>query len=295
MRIATTLLALLFSLGLTSCNKLGLGGNGDSSPTAPSSGPPAAGSTIGYSAVGASDVIGYGSSKPCVLYDDCNGNGYVWVAARALRGQGFTVNVQPLGIPGGVISRTFQDLALQYGRTDVLANFIQQEMPFVDRDASLVTVFTGANDVNVITTALGKGAGGSDPTAFIDQMVTSFGADYATLIAGIRARSKSARIIVMNVPNLAGLPYLSGASLAQKQAAQRASVRITTTVINPKADTTVIDLMCDPRLYQASILSGDGFHPNDAGYALLGAEIVTALTSSSYPAPKSSCAQMTLF
>ena len=291
MRIARISLvcALLFAAG--ACDKLS---GGDSSPTEPS-GPPAAGSTINYSVVGASDAIGYGSSKPCVLYDDCDGTGYVWVAARSLRSQGFTVNVQQLGIPGAVISRTFEDMAIQYGRNDVLANFIQQEVPFVKKEASLVTVFTGANDVNVVTSALGKGAGGSDPTGFIDQSVAGFTSDFATLIAGIRSRSKAARIVVMNLPNLAGLPYLATASLAQKQAAQRASVRITTAVINPTPDVTVIDLMCDPRLYQSANLSSDGFHPNDAGYSLLGAEIVKAATSSSYPAPKASCAQMVLF
>ena len=297
MRIARIVLACVctFALAATACSKLGLGGNDSSSPTAPSGTPPSAGSTINYSVVGASDTIGYGSSKPCLIYDDCDGNGYVWVAARSLRSQGYTVNVQPLGIPGAVISRTFEDMAIQYGRNDVLANFIQQEVPFVSKQASLVTVFTGANDVNVMTTALGKGAGGADPAGFIDQAVAGFTSDFATVISGIRARSKSTRVIVMNLPNLAGLPYLANASLAQKQAAQRASVRITTAVINPTPDITVIDLMCDPRLYQPSVLSSDGFHPNDAGYSLLGAEIVKALTSTSYPAPKSSCAQMALY
>lgn len=291
MRIARiSVVGVLVLAVVAACNKLG----GNSSPTAPT-GPPAPGSTINYSVLGASDAIGYGSSKPCLLYSDCDGNGYVWVAARTLRSQGFTVNVQPLGIPGAVISRTFEDMAVQYGRTDVLANFIQQEVPFVEKDASLVTVFTGANDVNVVTSALGQGAGGSDPTAFIDQSVAGFTSDFATLIANVRSRSGSARIIVLNLPNLAGLPYLASASLAQKQAAQRASVRITTTVINPTPGVTVIDLMCDPRLYQSANLSSDGFHPNDAGYALLGAELAQAVSSSSYPAPKSSCSQMTLF
>jgi lysophospholipase L1-like esterase len=289
MRIARISLVCVLFLSVA-CDKL----RGNSSPTEPS-GPPVPGSAINYSVVGASDAIGYGSSKPCVLYDDCGGNGYVWVAARSLRTQGFTVNIQQLGIPGAVISRTFEDMAIQYGRNDVLANFIQQEMPFVQKEASLVTVFTGANDVNVVTSALGKGAGGSDPTAFIDQSVAGFTSDFATLISGIRSRARSARIIVFNLPNLAGLPYLATASLAQKQAAQRASVRITTAVINPTPDITVIDLMCEPRLYQSANLSSDGFHPNDAGYALLGAELVKAVTSSSYPAPKSSCSQMVLF
>jgi len=290
MRIARMSLVGVLFLAAAACDKL----KGDSNPTEPS-GPPAPGSAINYSVVGASDAIGFGSSKPCVLYDDCDGNGYVWVAARSLRSQGFSVNIQQLGIPGAVISRTFEDMAIQYGRSDVLANFIQQEAPFVQKDASLVTVFTGANDVNVVTSALGRGAGGSDPAAFIDQSVAGFTSDFATLIASIRSRSRSARIIVFNLPNLGGLPYLATASLAQKQAAQRASVRITTAVINPTPDITVIDLMCDSRLYQSANLSSDGFHPNDAGYALLGAEIVKAVTSGSYPAPRSSCSQMVLF
>src|SRR5262249_48298037 len=128
MRIARFSLVSVLLLASVACDKL----KGNSSPTEPS-GPPAPGSAITYSVVGASDAIGYGSSKPCILYDDCDGNGYVWVAARSLRSQGFTVNIQQLGIPGAVISRTFEDMAVQYGRNDVLANFIQQEMPFVQK------------------------------------------------------------------------------------------------------------------------------------------------------------------
>jgi len=116
MRIGRISLLCVCLFTAAACDRLG--GGADSSPTAPS-GPPASGSIINYSVVGASDAIGYGSSRPCVLYDDCDGNGYVWVAARSLRSQGFTVNVQPLGIPGAVISRTFEDLAIQYGRNDV--------------------------------------------------------------------------------------------------------------------------------------------------------------------------------
>ena len=100
---------------------------------------------------------------------------------------------------------------------------------------------------------------------------------------------------MLNLPNLAALPYLASASLSQKQAAQRASVRMTTTAINTLQGVTVIDLMCDSRLYQSSFYSSDGFHPNDAGYAMLGAEVVKAVTNTSYPSPRSSCSQMTLY
>ncbi len=267
--------------------------NSGGSPTQPSP-LPGPGSTLAYTAVGASDVLGIGSSKPCFLFEDCNGNGYVWVAARQLRATGYTVNVTSLGIPAAVISRSFQDLGTQNGRT-IGGNLIDQEMPFVDRNATFVTVFTGGNDLNTITAALGNGAGAADPTTYIDQKVDAFGADYATLVTGIRTRAPNARIIALNLPNMAAMPYLTGASLAQKQAAQRISVRMTTTVINALQGVTVIDLMCNPRLYQPSVISSDGFHPNDAGYEVLGGEVVNALTSPSYPAPSSSCSQMNLY
>jgi lysophospholipase L1-like esterase len=218
----------------------------------------------------------------------------VWVAARQLRSQGLTVEVQALSMPTGVISRSFQDLGARYGR-EILGNLLQSLVPFVKRDATVVTVFTGANDANTIVAALGGGAGGSNPTAYIDQMVSTFGTDFAALVAGIRERAPGARIIALNLPNLAAMPYLASASLAQKQAAQRASVRMSTTVINAQPGIAVVDVLCDPRLYQPASLSADGYHPSDAGYAVLGAEIAAAVQAASYPAPRATCAQMALF
>lgn len=266
------------------------------SPAAPSGGPPAAGSTIAYAAVGASDVTGVGSTVLCPPYTDCpDGRGYVFVAARALRGQGYAVNVTNLGIPTGVISRSFQDLGTQLGRT-ILGNFIDQEAPFVPRDATLITVFAGANEVNIITGALGAGAGGADPAAYIEQQVTAFGNEYRRLMTALRAQAPGARYVLLNVPNLAGMPFLANGPLGQRQAAQRASVRMTTSVVNPMAGSgvAVVDLMCDARLYDAGSYSSDGFHPNDAGYAIIGDAIARAAAGVSYPAPAGSCGPMTL-
>jgi len=287
LRIGPAVLLALVTLIAPNCSKMG----GDS-PTAPS-GPPSPGSTIVYTAVGASDVLGIGSSKPCMPFEDCNGNGYVWVAARALRSQGYTVTVSSLGIPTTVISRPFAELALQYGRT-VVSNMIEGELPFVDRTSTLVTVFAGANEVNAITAALGGGAGGTNPTAFIDAQTNAWANDFATLVNGIRSRAPQARLVVLNVPNIGALPSEAGDSIDQKRAAQRAAVRMTS-VIDGTGGVSVIDLMCDPRFYQPSTFSSDGFHPNDNGYALIGAEVARAVTLPSYPAPKTSCPQMTLF
>lgn len=221
--------------------------------------------------------------------------GYVQVSTRQLRAQGFTMNLTNLGIPTAVIGRDFQTLGQQYGHA-IEANFIDHEMPFVAASATLVTIFAGTNEVNTITAALGGGAGANDRTGFIDNQVKAFGADYATLMNGITSRAAAARIVLLNVPNLAGLPFLAGASLQQRQAAQRAASGMTTSVVNRLASrsVTVVDLMCDSRSYLPSNYSSDGFHPNDAGYAFIASEIVRAATSTSYPSPRTSCEAMAL-
>ena len=275
----------------TGCDKLGLGGG--SSPTAPST--PAAGSTIVYTAVGASEANGVGSSAECLPLVDCpNGMGYVPVTVRALTTQGFKVTSRNLGIPTAVIGRDFQTLGQQYNRT-ILGNLIDNEMSFVLSNSTAITIFAGINEVSTITAALGGGAGGSDPNAYIDAQVKAFGADYTTLLAGIRAAAASTRIVILNVPNAAGLPFLAGVTLAQRQAAQRIAVGMSKTV-NPlvSSSVTVVDLMCDARSYAASNYSPDGLHPNDAGYAFISAEVVKAVTSGSYPAPQSTCSAMTI-
>jgi lysophospholipase L1-like esterase len=274
----------------SACNKLFP--DSDKGPTAPS-GPPAAGSPIVYTAVGASDANGIGSSFPCVPFTDCpNGKGYVPVAAGTLKSQGFTVTLRNLGIPTAVIGPDFQSLGRQYGRT-VEGNFIDQEMPFVLPTSTLVTIFAGGNEVNTVTAALGGGAGAADPIAYIDAQASAFGADYATLLTGVRDRAPSARVVAVNVPNMAGLPYLASAASTQRQAAQRAAVAMNRAVnALVSQGVIVIDVMCDTRSYQASNYSPDGLHPNDAGHAFLADEIVRAVTSTSYPAPQASCASM---
>lgn len=290
MRIAATALLLSASIGTTACDKLGLG---DDSPTGPT--PPSTQTPIVYAALGASDVTGEGSTASCLPFADCpDGRGYVYVAGRQLRSQGYSVTVRSLGIPTATISRAFQALGVQYGHI-VVANIIDSLVPFVASDATVVTIFTGANDVNVITAALGGGAGGTNPTAYIDQQVQNFTSDYLTLLNGVRARTPSARIIALNVPNLALMPYLAGAARSHRQAVNRAAVGMTTTAINPLTSqgVRVVDLMCMAQLYQASSVSSDGFHPNDAGYALIANEVVRAVTSTSFAAPLSTCPQMT--
>jgi lysophospholipase L1-like esterase len=274
-------------LAAAACDRLGLGNH--QSPTAP--GPPLPGSTIVYTAIGASDVTGYGSSIICLLSDCANGTGYVQDAARQLRSQGFTVHVSNLGIPTAVIGPDFEALGQQYNHT-IVGNFLTQEMPFVLPTTTLVTIFAGGNEVNTITAALGAGAGGSDPVGFINSQVRAFAADYTTLLNGVTSHADT-RIILLNLPNLAALPFLSGASLSHRQAAQLASVGMAAAVNGlVSTRTSVVDLMCDARTYVPANYSSDGFHPNDAGYAFIAAEVVRAATTGSYPTPQPKCPQM---
>jgi len=259
-------------------------------------GPPQAGSTIRYSAVGASDANGVGSSVPCFIEDCATGTGYVQTAVRTLRFQGFSVVAANRGLPGGVLSRRIQTLGRQYGRDELFFNFIEDELPFLPKDSTVVTIFAGGNDLNVVRAAIAGGAANGNVNGYVDQQVLQFTEDFQTLVAGIQARAGSARIVILNLPNLAGLPYLSGGSATDRQAAQRFSVGVTLSAFNPFAarGLAVIDLMCDARLYQPGNISSDGFHPNDAGYAILAGQVVSAVTSASYPHPQNSCSQMTI-
>jgi lysophospholipase L1-like esterase len=283
--VAVTVTALLCA----SCSA------GSKTPSSPSP-PPQPNSTVTYTAIGASDAQAIGSSVECPIpFADCpNGMGYVQVAARQLRAQGFTVNLTNLGIATATVGRDFQDLGNQNGHL-VVANFIESEAPFASANSTLITIFGGANDVNVVTAAMGRGAGASDQAGYINTQIKAFGTDYTTLLSVLRARAVSARIVALNLPNMGAMPFLAGASAQQRQAAQLLSVGITKTAINPLTaqGVIVIDMMCDPRSYQAPTYSSDGFHPSDTGYAWMAAEVVSAATTN-YKSPQSTCTQMSL-
>ena len=293
MRIVAAALLVVCGIGTTACDKLGLGD--DDNPTSPTNPTPSA--PIHYTPVGASDVLGIGSTAPCVPFGDCpTGKGYAFVAAAQLRTQGYSVTVTQRGLPTATISRRFMDLGNQHGHP-VFANMVESAVPFVPRESTVVTLFAGANDVNVITAALGAGAGAANPTGYIDLQIQNFAADYRAVVTDLQDRiGASARIVLLNLPNLSRMPYVATRPLAQRQAVHRASLGMTTSAINPLASqrVRVVDLMCLAALYQPSSLSSDGFHPSDAGYALIAAEVVRATTAGSFPAPLGSCPQMSM-
>jgi lysophospholipase L1-like esterase len=296
------LVLLVFAaLVLSGCDQL------NSSPTEPSG--PMTGNAVSYTAIGASDAAGVGSSSPCVPFvqTDCpDGRGYVPDLVRQFKGAGKQVHLLNLGVPGTVLNAEIQDLGNQLDPQAGLAfpgiegsipsNFLDNQAPFVAKDSTLVTVFAGGNDANVIGRALRAGLGGSNPEAFVGKLVADFGRDAKALVATVQDRAPQARIVVLNLPNLAALPYAAGYSASEKAALQEIAVDLSAQ-LNALTSTgaLVVDVMCDPGFYQANLFSGDGFHPNDAGYARMASVIYPVATTGVSAAPQASCGQMRLY
>ena len=289
-----------------------------------SSTPPAAAAKptlyVGYTAIGASDAVGYGASVPCTeaspalvadpTCPETGASGYVPDIRTDLAHYNFVASLQDLGISGAVIGPDIETTANMYdpatcgprSAADAYpGNFLVNELPSVNPSALFVTIFAGGNDTNGIVTALVCGAGGAttaSQTAFVTQEITEFGQDFATLVGSVHAKAPKATIIVANIPNFANVPYAFAlstdptADLEVRTALQQVSVGIDTNVINTVAaqGVPVVDLQCNPASYDPSNFYTDGFHPNDAGYAALAAQYVTQLLSNTPAAPAASCA-----
>ena len=284
----TRSVAVLLLLAGAACSR------GPGSPTSPT--PPSTSTAVSYTAIAASDGIGFGGSAPCVPFADCPaGTGYVQILTRRMADGGKVVAHLNLSIPGAVLSRAIEDLAASIGRS-VPGNFIERESPFVPPATTHVTVFAGGNDANTIAQAAADGKGGSSPEGYVDTQVSHWGNDLEDLINRIRSRAPNARIVALNLPNLAAAPYLASRTAAEKRLMQRVAVGLTDRVnALVSRNVLVVDLMCDPRLIQASNYAADGFHPNDAGYTVIAELVAPALLNGTAAAPSSNCAQRTRF
>ena len=289
-RLLIAALLALFGSGIA-CSKT----ESPASPTSPTSGQ----GPIFYTAIGASDGIGFGSSSPCIPFTDCpDGRGYVQTLRRQLSDSGRTVEHRNLSIPGAVLSKAIEDLARDIGQpiSDLAGNFVERQAPFVPANTTHVTIFAGGNDANVIGRAALAGRGGSDPSAYIDAQVRQWGTDLEDLVARIRSRAPNARIVALNMINLAGAPYVASRPTSEKSIMQRIAVGISDRVnALTSRNVLVVDLMCDARLYQASNYASDGFHPGDGGYAVFAEDTLPALRDGANNQPNTGCGQRRIF
>lgn len=263
------------------------------SPTGPTPGP----DVVIYTAIGASDTIGFGGSIPCVPFDpECSGGtGYVYLLKRRLQAAGKTVTLNNRGVPGAVLSPAIQALTRTIGRDDVIANFIEHEVPFVPGNTTHITIFAGGNDANAIAQAVRAGQGGSDVRGFIDRQVQQWGTDFEELVRRLRARAATTRIVALNLPNLAGLPYVARLPVDERGILQRIAVGLSDRVnAMTSQNVLVVDLLCEPRVYNPANVSPDGFHPSDQGYQLFAELTFEPLANARGSSPSPGCAQRTL-
>ena len=265
-------------------------------PTSPTPNDPNANSF--YTAIGASDGIGFGGSSPCLPFAECpTGTGYVQTLLRRLREGGKQVGHRNSSLPGSVLSKAVEDLAAAIGRPiDSLAgNFIERQAPFVPAETTLVTIFAGGNDANVIALAA-RSRGGADPNGYVATQIQQWGIDLDALVARIRARAPNTRIVALNLPNLAAAPYLAGNPIAEKSLMQRVAVGLSDKVNALQSkNVLIVDLMCDARIYLPSNYASDGFHPNDGGYAVFTELTLPVLRDGTNRVPSTTCAQRSVF
>ena len=271
--------------------------------------PTAAPSSAGYAAFGASDAVGAGASVPCgvstSLVPSCpGGTGYVPDIANLLGKSGIPVTLTDLGISAALIGPDIRTLANQYGTTvldmstprtldAIPADYLTGELPKYPSSASYVTILSGPNEILALANALGCGAGGTtvaSQQAFITTQTQAFASDYANLIGAIQAATPKARIVVVNVPNLAGLPFATTEPTSVRQMLQTFSVAFDTSIdALTSQGIPVVDVLCSPAAYTAANYSGDGFHPNDLGYSILASLMESELVSGALASLSTSC------
>jgi lysophospholipase L1-like esterase len=269
--------------------------SGNDTPTSPTE--PPGGNVVFYTVLGASDGVGVGGSIVCAPFDlGCeNGTGYAQNIRRRFQADGRTVNYRNLSVPGYVLSRAIADLAISLGRSDP-GNFIERYPPFVETATTHVTIFAGGNDANVIGSAVAAGAAGADVRGYVDAQVRQWGNDLVDFVSRVRNRAPNARVVAYNLPNLGAAPYMAGRSMQERSIMQRIATGLSDQVnALTSRGVVVVDLMCDARAIQPASFSADGFHPSDAGYALMADLGYAALSSGSAPTPQSTCGNRTLW
>ena len=181
---------------------------------------------IVYTAIGASDAMGIGGSVPCLPFTDCpNGTGYVPRVARQLEADGHAVTLQELrdsgrrpepvdsgggqsgrsrhrgehAGAGGAVCPCRRDPGDRLHRRQRRQHRGARQSIAARRDPPIPTRSS---------TAMSRI---SPPTT-------------RRCVRTIRQRAPNARIIVLNVPNLSGLPYMTGRSLRDRRWIQRLAV-----------------------------------------------------------------------
>src|SRR5579863_712377 len=184
-----------------------------------------------YTAIGASDAVGFGSSAPCntaavMIGADTEqmpspascpaGRGYVPAVSRLLATGVNTVTLTDLGISGAVLGPAERTLGNTYEPSVfgcspcIPGDFITDELPLIPSAQNTVTVFAGGNDIDAVfshvVVACAGGCTQAQLGAILMTDLGNFGADYQSLLNSVHAAFPFARIYVADLPNFGLTP-----------------------------------------------------------------------------------------
>lgn len=194
-----------------------------------------------YTALGASDAIGTGSSRaPAVP----NG-GYVFVISDWLQARYPAWTLHNLGVSG-------------YTAENIRDNSLQ---PAINDQPDIITVWVGGNDIKDSILS------GPEDTA---TLAARFRPAYTTIIQRLRQET-NAFIVTANLPDFSRIP-IAGFFDDEYRALAKADSDALNAIIADVAtayQVPVVDLYSDPASYDPTNYSSDMFHPNDKGYAAM--------------------------
>lgn len=160
--------------------------------------------------------------------------------------------------------RTYRNLGVS---GSLVAQAQRDQLPVAVREQpTIVTIWLAVNDLNAQIPAGGYG--------------TSLGAIVDTLVQGT-----SARIFVGNVPDLRAVPiYAALDPVVLLAVIQSYNVQVTAAAAKHPGRVVVVDLFAESaELVTTITVASDGFHPSDAGYALIAERFAAAMRRSGMP------------
>lgn len=205
-----------------------------------------------YVALGASDVAGIGATNPL----EQSWPAYI---ARELTPGSSYIN---LGQPGATVTRIRQG---------------QMESAIAARP-DIITLWVGVNDMTIGTFTLAQTARFQyyPPPRTLPAPLSAaqFSADLTELFAPLLART-GATILIATIPDLTSVPWFSYISKEELLGTTSAYNQVLRTLATQNKRIILVDLEgAFLRQYHPSLVSPDGFHPNEQGYALLAQEFL---------------------
>jgi lysophospholipase L1-like esterase len=206
-----------------------------------------------YTAIGASDAIGTGSSDAPATPN----GGYVFLISDWLDARYSAWTLDNLGMSG-------------YTASNIRDNSLSQA---VAHAPNIVTLWVGGNDIK--DSVLAK-----EPTA---DLVARFEPAYTTIVERLRNET-DAYIVTANLPDFSRIPVAIFFPADQKALAKAASEALNEIITRVAAanNVPVVDLASNPASYARANFSNDGFHPNDAGYAVMAAQFEDVLRANAW-------------